>query len=232
LEDWLKYLAELAKWTFETALDIIDLILATLLAMPIATLLALLFGVQLLLYQLYQLSRSVLSDNGYTYPDISEMSTSRSQALVTTLMSCSPPFKYPNFKREDKSHLVCSVKNVEHPPTAADFFGFSETVTPRDFMQNIPFVEVNAKQYALSATPIDTRALESDGIRIGNALDFTVWMIKNANESTISDETAKAIYADWNLDSDRGYGYKSWDGAFDASSSKITPENFTNVVAP
>ena len=37
-------------------------------------------------------------------------------------------------------------------------------------------------------------------------------MIKNANDPGISDETRKVIYANWNLDSDRGYAYLAWKG--------------------
>ncbi|MEM4239371.1 MAG: hypothetical protein QXP49_06695, partial [Nitrososphaerota archaeon] len=43
-------------------------------------------------------------------------------------------------------------------------------------------------------------------ITIGNAVSLSCWMIKNSN----SQERLGVVFADWNLDSDRGYGYKCW----------------------
>jgi hypothetical protein len=66
--------------------------------------------------------------------------------------------------------------------------------------------------YALSENPANTRNLEREPMTIGNATHFAAWMIKNANDPTITDENRSILYANWNLDSDRGYGYLSWSG--------------------
>ena len=66
--DWAEYLGELLQWAVETLLDIVDLILAVLLSLPITVLLALLYGIQLLMYELYQSVRFLLSLEGYCHP--------------------------------------------------------------------------------------------------------------------------------------------------------------------
>jgi len=54
MEDWMQYLGELMYWTVETILDMIDLLMTVLLSLPVTVLLAILYGLQLLLYQMYQ----------------------------------------------------------------------------------------------------------------------------------------------------------------------------------
>jgi hypothetical protein len=85
LSTWMDYLTELLAWTFEILLDLIDLLLATLLSLPIIVLLAILYGLQLLLYEIYQIVRSVLVLEGFIYPDPNDLQTSHGRNLTTTL---------------------------------------------------------------------------------------------------------------------------------------------------
>lgn len=63
--------------------------------------------------------------------------------------------------------------------------------------------------YATAATPLDTASLWADGQRIGNAADLCAWMIETAHDGTNAGALDVA-FASWNLDGDRGYGYRSW----------------------
>ena len=59
--NWLSYLGELLVWTLETLRNLLDLVLALILSLPICVLLALLYGIQLLCYQAYRTARMALS---------------------------------------------------------------------------------------------------------------------------------------------------------------------------
>lgn len=229
VEDWMNYLGELMLWTFESAIDLLDLILATLTALPITVLLALLYAAQLLMYELYLTARSVLAELGFFYPDVRDLNSSKSQSLITTILSCSPPFKYPNIKDLHSSHLVCQISNLEQPTTVANFFSVSESITPENFIESAPFSISNLVAYSASTDPQTTRDYESRGLSIGNAVDFTSWMISAANSDLTSNEQ-RIVYADWNLDSDRGYGYKSWDSNFDPDENQLSDEAFMNDI--
>ena len=226
LGDWVEYMGELILWSLETMQDLLDLILATLLAMPISTLLALLYGLQLLLYGVYQLMRRILAEHGFVYPEPEDLLTSTATSLVTTVMSCSPAFKYPVNKKNDRSHLVCPIAGLESPTTAADFQAFSGNVTPSSFMEETIFSESVLAEYAKSPSPADTRKLEREKKRIGNALDLTMWMVKKAMDPSASSSELATAFTNWNLDSDRGYGYKTWNGTLAGTPAIITPEDY------
>ena len=226
-EEWMNYAGELMLWTIETSLDLLDLILAAIASIPISTLLALLYGTQLLLYDLYLTARSVLSDMGFFYPELFELDSSKGVFLTTTALSCSYKFKYPMTRNNTFSHLICPVSELENPSTVADFFQLSELVKPNQFIEKISFSIPGVEAYALSQSPAETRELERNNVRMGNAVDFTSWLISSINNNLTNREEL-TVFADWNLDSDRGYGYKSWDGSYDTVKSKIVNEIFTN----
>jgi len=81
--DWLSYLGELLVWTIESIFNLIDLLLTTLLSLPIMVLLAILYGIQLLCYQAYRSARMALSTSGFVLPEPDELNTSIGQNLIT-----------------------------------------------------------------------------------------------------------------------------------------------------
>jgi hypothetical protein len=224
---YFEYLGELLIWTFETLLDIIDLIIASLLSLPISALLALLYGVQLLAYQMYNVAKQAIAEAGITYPSSEMLNTSIGLAVTSTCNNCSPPFKYPRFREDSFSHFVCPASNLEDPSTAADFNQPLIDILPNTFIENIAFDISSLRAYALSASPTATREYEHQAKRIGNAVDFSRWLISTSSDSNNPDRPLTET--DWNLDSDRGYGYKNWKGLGDNSNSqerKINSESY------
>lgn len=211
---WLNYLGELIVWSLETLRNLIDLLLTLLLSLPISVLLAILYGIQLLCYQIYRSARMVLSTNGFVMPEPDELDNSIARNLITLSQSCAFNFKtFPSIGTPIQNNLICPVLSAEQPATAAAFHPIIIDSTPDRFINEESFNEERLRQYALSANdPGQTRSLQRDRISIGNATDFTTWMIRCANESNLPDDLQKIIYANWNLDSDRGYGYRAWRG--------------------
>ena len=224
---YFEYLGELLIWTFETLMDLIDLIIASILAIPVTALLALLYGAQLLAYQMYNTAKMAIAEAGITYPSVEMLNSSIGTATTSTYLNCSPPFKYPKFREDKFSQFVCPNSILETPATAADFNQPLSEIRPNSFIENLAFNLVAFREYAQSDSPNLTRDYETQGKRIGNAADFTKLLVSLA--SNVNSPDYRLIEADWNLDSDRGYGYKNWSGVGDNSNPeerKITKESY------
>ena len=91
-------------------------------------------------------------------------------------------------------------------------FPSNEATTAHGFISLLPLDLSALGAYAASPSAAATRKLESAGTRIGNAIDLTAWVIQAAADPTAEEETRTVAHTDWNLDSDRGYGYKTWEG--------------------
>ncbi len=223
---YFQYMGELLYWTLETMLDLIDLLLASLLSLPVMFLLAILYGIQLLAYEILQKAKAILAEAGFIYPEPELINTSMGISAVTTLMNCSPPFKYPRAKDATVSHFLCPFSQAESPTTAADFNDASNLVFPDNFIELLPFEQNNLTMYANAPDPRATRDYHYSAKRIGNAADFSRWLITNAASGNSDAATREVLYADWNLDSDRGYGYKNWEGLFNAERFGFDTESF------
>lgn len=222
---YIEYLGELIAWTFETLMDIVDLIIASLLSIPVMVLLALLYGIQLLCFEIIQYAKQILAESGFICPDRELLQTSIGVATTTTLFNCSPAFKFPRIRGSATSHLVCPHAELEAPATAADFHMPSEDVNPSIFIDNtpaIPFSIESFNLYAFADAPTHTRSIERDYRSIGNATAFTGWMISNA----VTGMDPNMLYANWNLDSDRGYGYKNWKGTLKRAETELETEEY------
>jgi hypothetical protein len=212
LERFFEYLGELFSWAFDTLRRIIEFLQTALESLAISVLLALLYGVQLVLYEIYQTARTALSLAGFIFPDPTDINTSHGRNLTTTFQCMLEPFSYPKQATSNRSHLICPLPNVENPSTMPDFNSSSDRITANEFITNLPFNIENLRRYANSASPENTRKLHSEGARIGNATDLTAWMITIANDANATEELKSVAFTNWNLDSDRGYGYKTWTG--------------------
>jgi len=221
-QEWMEYLGELFMWSLETLADLLDLLLASLLALPITALLAILYGIQLLLYGIYREMRATLAFQGFLFPEPEDLETSHGRNLTTTYQGCGSG-KFPRWKAATAGHLVCPVLGVESPNTLADYYAASNLVTPLDFIRTTPFSLADLLSYAGSSNPDLTRQYERQQKRIGNAIDFTTWMIQTAGDASASEEHKSAAFTNWNLDSDRGYGYKAWEGTIVPPAANADP---------
>jgi len=213
---WLNYLGELIVWSLECLRNLIDLLLTLLLSLPVSVLLAILYGIQLLCYQIYRSARWVLAMNGFVAPEPDELDNSIARNLITLFQTCAENFKnFPSIGQPQHNNLICPISQAEEEKTAAGFYPKMIETTPDKFICLDPFSEQSLRFYALSAeNPEQTRSLQHDRRSIGNAKDFTAWLIRYANEdeSNIPEDIQKILFTDWNLDADRGYGYRAWFG--------------------
>jgi hypothetical protein len=244
LGDWLEYIGDLLVWTFETLLDLIDLLLAALLSLPATVIMGILYGIQLLVYELYQVIRSTLALEGFIYPDPSDLNSAHGRNLVTpfqcNIQGCGSLqaqkyhthvpdsgsiLSYPRLANLSVSHLVCPQSNPEQPLTIPNPMNPTENTNPNSFIHEMPFDLASLYSYAASTHPAATKMLYSKCHRIGNATDFTAWMISVAGNSSASTKEKTACHTNWNLDADRGYAYKTWNWPVNAGDDAPVPED-------
>lgn len=205
--EWLGWLGDMILWTFETILRLIDFISAALLSLPITVAMAILYGVQLALYNLYRSVRSTLVLAGLVYPEPDELQTSHGRNMTTPYQCLIAAFKrYPNVHSCAVNNLQCPINTVETPGTAPAWYPNDPNVTPNKFISEDSFNWTAVQEYAEAGTPAETRSVQGRKVAIGNAIEFATWLISNTNTPALEE----TVYADWNLDSDRGYGYKCW----------------------
>lgn len=229
IETWLNYLGELMKWALETIKNLVDLLLASLLSVPISVLLAILYGIQLQCYNMYRSARMLLSTTGFVMPEPDELDSAIARNLITLFHSCAINFDtYPSIGSPVTNNLVCPVPVAERPSTAAGFYPSGIESTPNRFIKHKeePLDEEALSLYALSPDPVQTRSIEGQERSIGNATDFTAWMIQRANVENIPDDIVPVLFANWNLDADRGYGYLTWRGFVSQPPNSVDEEPY------
>lgn len=222
--EYIGYITKVIDWTVKTIVALIDAVLSMLGAIPVAVLLGILYMVQLGLYEIWKSARLTLALQGYVYPLPEEINTSHGRNLTTQFQCLIEPFIYPKHsKSEDKSHLLCPPDEFEMPGTVANFYPNVATVSAEEFISRTRFDFKSLLRYARATTPEETREIERSRAHIGNATDLTTWMITNASaENTLSADEESILYTNWNLDGDRGYGYKTW--------SAVLPKNGDGTV--
>jgi hypothetical protein len=139
---------------------------------------------------------------------------------------------YPRLTNLSVSHLVCPEPNPELPTTVPNTIPLKPKTDANSFINQEPLNLDNLFRYAESPNPGTTRRLARVCRKIGNATDLTAFMITTANDPSAAERERNAAHANWNLDSDRGYGYKTWSGKlpFAATDPPIS-DDFVNDVS-
>ena len=223
LGDWLSYFGNLAWWLVDRIAELIDFLITALLTLPVMVLLALVYALQLLMYELYRLAHWTLAIQGFVFPLRDDLSNAVSAHLIQADLACLPLLspgqvfsgnqtRYPQLTKLGDSHLLCPIRGHENDPRIWNFLTTTAAMDPRQFIEALPFSEGNLNRYAKAETPDEAFQLTKEGRAIGNATDLTAWMITTANDGNATQDQRDACFADWNLDSDRGYGYKVWRG--------------------
>lgn len=230
---WIEYAGQLLAYSFETLLDLVDLLLAVLLSLPVKVLLAILYGIQLTCYQIYLTTHGILAQHGLVFPEPADLGTSYGVNLTTPVLAC-PVSGYPRPTDLEVGHLVCPTGGVEVVATTADFYPADPQTTPDAFISQRPLNLANLKLYAEAESPAVTRQLGANGTAIGNATELTAWMIATAADPRASGVEQQMAFANWNLDSDRGYGYKSWFGDFARADGavEVRDERYVDLPKP
>ncbi|OUS01055.1 hypothetical protein A9Q86_09940 [Flavobacteriales bacterium 33_180_T64] len=211
LDDFIKQIAETIQWGLNSIFALIDLLSSALLVMSLEVLFAILYRIQLQMYDLYQTLRHTLALEGFITPEPEDLNNSHEENLTLPKLDPREPISYPIFRDKSKSHLTITFDGSEKPKTRPDFYPRFIT-TLNSFIFDTPFNFDALKLYAESDEIKDTVKLYQGSLRIGNAVDFTSWVIENAIDESAAEDIKKIVYTNWNLDADRGYGYKTWEG--------------------
>lgn len=236
--EWMAYFGELAKWTFDTLVNALDLLLELACQAVIAVVRAVLYLVEYLCYELYQHMHFVLALNGYVCPDPSHAKEDpRGQVLLhtgktvpTLTGSCnfaSLPVVCNSAYPRQHDHLGDAVKPpgtpveapVTHFPQRASDHWASWYIKDAQWS---PGIEEVVSLYAEAKDPTVSRNLANpngaDPQSLGNAVDFAAWMMEQS--FTIKDfedqvgagahPLSHVVFCNWDLDADRGYAYKQW----------------------
>ncbi|HSF38532.1 MAG TPA: zinc dependent phospholipase C family protein [Thermoanaerobaculia bacterium] len=231
LGEWFSYFNDLALWLVDRVKELIDFLLTALATLPVMVLLALLYAIQLLMYELYRLAHWTLAIQGFVFPLRDELSNSVSARLIQADLACLPLLspgsafngtetRYPQITQLGDSHLLCPFRGFESAPRIWNFVATGSPMDPRQFIEALPFSQGNLTQYAQAGNTEKASDLANEGRAIGNAVDLTAWMITTANNGNATPEQRDVCFANWNLDSDRGYGSKSWSGIVEPTAVK------------
>lgn len=247
IAEWMAWFGELAKWVFDTIVNALDLLLELACQAVIAVVRAVMYLVEYLSYELYQHMHFVLALNGYVCPEATHVEDDpRGKALIHTGNTSSNLFSvsyttvlgyaatYPRTHDHLGNAVQAPTTQVEQPPT---HFPKHSDDFAEEYIWNDPWVdnEGNATvqavltHYANAATPDDTKTLaqpldrnaDTPGpLKLGNAVSFAEWMMRNAliikdqeagiDTADLPDAPSSVVHCNWDLDADRGYAYKQW----------------------
>ena len=192
---------------------------------------ALTYWVACMLYDVYRMVHQVLALAGLAYPepDDTALTNPVAEALITTRhvdYKQFPILKTPGQPHLDtRSHVSFMTKrdgptfpydgprftyqHCEQPATVASYYQFEANTTPDVFIDVVPLDKTLLSEYARASTPQDTRDLQTKNKKhFGNAVDLTLFILDNKDDDDLQD----VVFCNWNLDADRGYGYRTWDG--------------------
>lgn len=235
--EWMAYFGELAKWTFETIVNALDLLLELACQAVIAVVRAILYLVEYLSYELYQHMHFILSLNGYVCPEPTHaLDDPRGEILlhtgktIPTLVSCpmivsAPSACTPSYPRKH-DHMGDAVNPPGTPvEIPATYFPSHQDDYPEWYIWNAPWTSIGEtlKLYAQAVSPAESRSLanpaNSNVQHLGNAVDFSVWIMENALDVVAQENgekldyevpSSQVVFCNWDLDADRGYAYKQW----------------------
>ncbi len=234
VNEWMSYFAELAKWTFDTIVNALDLLLEIFCQASIAVVRAIMYLVEYLSYDLYQHMHFILALNGFVWPEPTHaVDDPRGEGLVHTALTASrlvgdcnvsvfPPVcesAYPHQHDPMAPALKPPVSDIERPAT--NFPRTSADDYPDWFISDAPWqqIEDTLRVYAESPSPEDSRsfAYGNSATQLGNAVEFSAWMMEKAleikefeKEYNEPHELSHIVHCNWDLDGDRGYAYKQW----------------------
>ena len=192
-----------------------------------------LYLIQLGLYQVYRAFRWALVVSAYVYPDADELSDPLAQQFINpapTLLLNTPRLAYP---LERDHSLYYPLSTVEEQSAVTGPYGHAGLNFPYWFIEGEPTDPDLEKALAHAETPAETIALTSvlkQNLRgpktyrgsLGSAVDL---YLRRAAELHEAGGDPKGLQLpDWNIDADRGYGFKCWQ-----ADSTLDPQPATGV---
>lgn len=244
-EDWLEFIGDSIVFLGECivyALNILKELLETLTCALIHTAIlpikAAMWIIRDLLTELYYNFRDSLVIAGIALPSRDYVNNSPLGSQFTQSIGPSASFEsYPRRQLSstlvggllfpDNSHLEYPQSQGELPLTMNGPYIAGDL--PESFIEDTP-MDINLlNDFANAPSVTETRTIErhalDNGLAIGNAVDYSVKLILEAYEMWDSD--ANVELPNWNLDSDRGYGYKCW---FTSNLESLDSESTAEVI--
>jgi len=197
---------------------------------------ALAYALELIAYDIYRWIHQILALAGLVYPEPDDVNidenvnnsaiNSDSQVMAEKLITIKEIEykKYPILKTPGQPHLDIRShlkfmdhedhrdfvgKKFEAPFTTVSHYTEENNKTPDVFINIVPLDTDLLTKYARAAKPEETIQLQDDNKKsFGNAVDLSIYILHNRSDDDLED----VVFCNWNLDGDRGYGYKSWDG--------------------
>jgi hypothetical protein len=234
---WAGMVREMIDWCFESGRKALNLLEDSVAypqpGMPARWLQLLSYAGHLYVYTAYRAFTTLLAQAGLAYPEPDETSLqiplARSLITPDLCWRASPLRTYPRMRAGGSSHLLCprcgrdgDLANelaalgiescCELPTTPHAAYAQEANITPDWFIRAAPFNATAVQRFAEARTPEDTRQLCNAGLEIGNAIDFSGWLIGAAVVNQRARLPEAVVFCNWNLDGDRGYGYKDWAG--------------------
>lgn len=203
------YLGELIKWMGQVLKDIWDLIACTLTAPIKVVIKSLLWIIQSSLYVIYQEVRQVLVLAALLPPESEWLDENPIAQSCISLKDRSPDDGllygkyYPHRAAQSNKGFIRYPKTSPETETTAPG-PYTYSSSPKDFILDTVDNERLYEAYSESETPFDTIKIQEDTRleSIGSSVSVAkILMKKILNGEDIPN---------WNLDSDRGFAYKTW----------------------
>ncbi len=235
IENWIKWGLDIAKELVDTIVDAITTAASIMQEAVVLTIELMLYAIECLMYTIYREIHQILVLSGVAYPEPDDVDLNNPLAkdhITTHKSGMNVHEKYPILKFPGQQHLdrksfldilkmdstinydfapsanPLKFKDSEEPHTRNSFYPRNDATTPKVFIDDrttSPFNDVIFRKFADAKTPEETRALYSSlNNGFGNAVDLSVYILSNSASTD--------VFCNWNLDGDRGYGYKTWDG--------------------
>jgi hypothetical protein len=183
-----------------------------------------LYLLQLALYEIYRQYRWALCLSGYAFPDPDQLSNPLAQQFINPLVAVQrmPRREFP--KEQDNALFFPGGCAIPQTPGCLEPIGATSGPYTR-FPVNYPFWFIEGepsspdveKTLVQAQSPQDTigataNVFPSPGApyagSLGSAIDF---FLRRAREvANDGGDATKLVLPDWNLDGDRGYGFKCW----------------------
>jgi len=174
-----------------------------------------LYLVQLGLYEIYRHFRWALALSGYVYPDPDQLGSAMAQQFINPagITSRCPHLEWPPYplSKGEQEHCLFYPNNPLEPLTAPPGpYRHWPLNYPYWFIEGEMTDPVVEKRLIASDSPKETASITSamrEG-NLGSAIDFYLRRVQEIAGGGGGSERLQL--PDWNLDADRGYGFKCW----------------------
>jgi hypothetical protein len=179
-----------------------------------------LYLVQLGLYEAYRAFRWALVVSAYVYPDADQLADPLAQQFINpspTQILSNPHMEYP----KERDHcLFYPLSVLEQKTVTTAPYGHFGINYPYWFIEGEPSDKAIEDALVKAGSPEETAQITSslagnaeDGRQyrgsLGSAVDF---YLRRAHEIQLAGgDSTQLVLPDWNIDSDRGYGFKCWE---------------------